>query len=237
MAKFSQKHKSWLIPITLFLSAFSVWLLVRFLSAPDHRYVIRGIDISAHTGNINWEKVKNQRVSFVFVKASEGATLTDKSYCKNFVGAKQAAIPVSAYHFFNFNRDGYRQASNFLRMVKLEELDLPPVIDVEEWGNRIRRPRKEIILDLREFINTVEKKAGRKMIIYTNEDTYKFYIKDNFPDNDIWICSFNQKPEIDVKWTFWQYSHDGKLKGVPGRVDFNVFHGSSLEWNQYLNKR
>mgnify|MGYP000961848932 FL=1 len=149
MAK-KKSNKSWVLPVVLFLTALGVWLLVRFLSAPDHRYIIRGIDVSAHTGKIDWERVKDQNVSFVFVKASEGATLPDKSFQKNFDGAKKAGIPVSAYHFFNFNRDGVRQADNFLRRVNLKEFDLPPVVDVEEWGNVIRRPRKEIVADLKE---------------------------------------------------------------------------------------
>lgn len=233
MAK-KQDHKRWIVPTVLFLTAVSVWLLVRFLSAPDHRYIIRGIDVSAHTGKIDWDRVKNQNVSFVFVKASEGATLPDKNFQKNFDGAKKVGIPVSAYHFFNFNRDGVRQADNFLRRVNLKKFDLPPVVDVEEWGNRIRRPRKEIIADLKEFVAIVERRAGKKLLIYTNEDTYKFYIKENFPDNDIWICSFDHKPDIGRPWTFWQYSHTGKLLGVHGKVDFNVFHGTSLEWKQYL---
>ncbi|MCB8963837.1 MAG: glycoside hydrolase family 25 [Bacteroidales bacterium] len=233
MAKKKNKN-NWVLPLALFLTAFCVWLLVWFLSAPDHRYLIRGIDVSAHTGKIDWEKVKNQNVSFAFVKASEGATLPDKAFKKNFEGAKKVGIPVSAYHFFNFNRDGDRQANNFLRRIKLHELDLPPVVDVEEWGNKIRRPRKAIIADLKAFVAIVERAAGRKVIIYTNEDTYKFYIKDHFPANDIWICSFDHKPEIGRPWTFWQYSHTGKLKGVHGKVDFNVFHGNTLEWQRYL---
>ncbi|HNV53340.1 MAG TPA: hypothetical protein PKM28_10645, partial [Tenuifilaceae bacterium] len=63
MAK-KKNNKSWVLPVTLFLTALGVWLLVRFLSSPDHRYIIRGIDVSAHTGKIDWERVKNQNVSF-----------------------------------------------------------------------------------------------------------------------------------------------------------------------------
>ncbi|MGD9978718.1 MAG: glycoside hydrolase family 25 protein [Bacteroidales bacterium] len=232
----NRNSKRWLAPAAIFFSAFVIWGLVRFLAEPDHRYIVRGIDVSAHTGEINWQIVKGQRVSFVFVKASEGATLSDKNYRKNFYGAKSVGIPVSAYHFFNFNRDGERQAYNYLCVVSLADMDLPPVVDVEEWGNRVRRSRREIISDLKEFIAIVERNAGKKLIIYTNEDTYRIYIKDNFPQNDIWICSFNHKPDIDGQWTFWQYSHTGHLKGVDGKVDFNVFGGTSLEWKNYLGR-
>ena len=52
-----KKNMNWVLPIALFLTALGVWLLVRFLSAPDHRYIIRGISVSAYPGKIDWEKV------------------------------------------------------------------------------------------------------------------------------------------------------------------------------------
>jgi len=237
MTKKSKKHKSWLLPVVIFLSAALVFGIIRFISEPDHRYVIRGIDVSAHTGNISWEKLKDQRVYFVFVKASEGATLKDKNFQNNVDGARKAGIPVSAYHFFNFNRDGLAQADNFLSTIGRQRFSLPLVVDVEEWGNNIRRSRSEIVTDLREFVSRVEKSRHQKIVIYTNEDCYKLYIQDAFPDNDIWICSFNHKPKLNREWTFWQFEHNGKLKGVRGKVDFNVFRGSMLEWKQYLDGR
>ncbi len=234
MVRKSKKHKSWSVPVAVFLSAALMLGIIRFISKPDHRYVIRGIDVSAHTGSISWEKLKDQRVYFAFVKASEGATLKDKNFQDNVNGARAAGIPVGAYHFFNFNRDGLTQANNFLSTIGRQKYNLPLVVDVEEWGNNIRRSRSQIIADLREFVSKVEKNRYQKIIIYTNEDCYKLYIQDVFPDNDIWICSFNHKPKLNREWTFWQYEHNGRLKGVKGKVDFNVFRGSMLEWRQYI---
>ncbi|QKG78814.1 glycoside hydrolase family 25 protein [Tenuifilum thalassicum] len=213
-------------------------LVVRFLTDPYHRYLIWGIDVSAHTGTIDWEKVKEQRVNFAFIKATEGATLRDETFRKNIAQAQNVGIPVGAYHFFNFNRSGKLQAQNYLSAIAGLNLELPPVIDVEEWGNVIRRPKKEIIKDIRAFIRLVEEKTKTKVLIYTNKDTYKWYIKDEFLENDIWICSFDHTPKIEKPWTFWQYHHEGRLDGVEGKVDYNVFYGNSIEWKHYLiNKK
>lgn len=236
MAK-KKKSSSILLPVVLFAGALSIWLVVRFVSDPHHRYLIWGIDISAHTGQINWEVVKEHNIDFIYVKASEGATRKDKRFQENAKGARNAGIPVGAYHFFNFNRDGHRQADNFLSTIKDFEFDLPPVVDVEEWGNVVRRPKKQIVDDLVEFVKMVERETGKKVLIYTNKDTYKHYIKDNFPDHDIWICSFDHTPKIDKRWTFWQYHHHGRLKGIQGKVDFNVFYGNTLEWKDYLQRK
>ncbi len=232
-----KRNNHYVLPIALFIGTLAVWIVVRFISDPHHRYLIWGIDISSHTGNIDWIKVKEQNVDFVIIKASEGATLKDKSFRDNVKRAQEAGIPVGAYHFFNFNRKGTTQAHNFLNAIDGLKFDLPPVVDVEEWGNVVRRPRKQIITDLIDFVKLVENTTGQKILIYTNKDTFKWYISDSFPDNDIWICSFDHTPDIDKSWTFWQYHHEGRLKGVQGKVDFNVFYGNTIEWKQYLNSK
>ncbi|HOK61752.1 glycoside hydrolase family 25 protein [Tenuifilum sp.] len=235
--KKKKRNNQYILPVALFIGALAVWIIVRFISDPHHRYLIWGIDVSAHTGKIDWEKVKDHKVDFAFIKASEGATLKDKSFRNNVTRAREAGIPVGAYHFFNFNRRGIAQAQNFLRAIDGVELDLPPVVDVEEWGNVVRRPRKQIIADLVDFVELVEKTTGQKVLIYTNKDTFKWYISETFPDHDIWICSFDHTPEIEKSWTFWQYHHEGRLKGVQGKVDFNVFYGNTIEWKNYLNNK
>ncbi len=224
------------ISILLFAAAAMVWLAVRYISDPHHRYLIWGIDVSAHTGDIKWNKMSAHGIDFVFIKASEGETRKDKNFRANVKGANQTGIPAGAYHFFNFNRNGARQAANFLSAISKAKLTLPPVVDVEEWGNVVRRKRKYIISDLKTFIRIVEQSTRQKVLIYTNKDTYKLYVKDNFPEHNIWICSFDHNPEIDRPWTFWQYHHEGRLNGIQGKVDYNVFYGSKLEWKQYLKE-
>jgi len=111
------------------------------------------------------------------------------------------------------------------------------VVDVEEWGNVVRRPRKQIIADLIDFVKLVENTTGQKILIYTNKDTFKWYISDAFPENDIWICSFDHTPNIDKPWTFWQSPPRRSPERGSGKVDFNVFYGNTIEWKQYLNSK
>jgi lysozyme len=80
----------------------------------------------------------------------------------------------------------------------------------------------------------VENKTGNRIMIYSNESSYKKYIEGNFDKNDIWICSFSKSPNIDKKWTLWQHSHKGILDGANGLVDINTFNGTREEWENYL---
>lgn len=199
------------------------------------QYPITGIDVSNHVGKIDFEKIKEQDIDFVYIKATEGKTFIDKSFQTNFRNAKKAGIPTSAYHFFRFNRTGKEQAANFLNTVPYNDVDLPLVVDVEEWGNTNVDDVSRIVTEIKAFIREVEKVSRLGVIIYTNENGYKRFIENNF-DNKIWICSFSKQPKIDKKWHFWQHSHKGKIKGANKHVDLNTFNGSRADWEAYLKK-
>lgn len=200
------------------------------------RYPIFGIDVSRHNGKINWENIKSSNIDFVFIKASEGRTLLDPWFKANLAGVKKENIRFGIYHFFKFNRDGNDQARLYLAQIKATKSDFPPILDIEEYTNtRSGKSIKDIVKEIKKFISTVESSTGRKVIIYMNEHDYNKYIKDNFNDNPLWVCSLDEEPNIDRDWKFWQYTHRGKLKSQRGLFDFNTFNGGKAEWSRYFN--
>jgi lysozyme len=198
------------------------------------RYPVTGIDISEHTGEIDFKKLKAQNIDFAYVKATEGGDYTDKKFYLNYKGFKAQAIPVGAYHFFRFNKSGKEQAANFLSTIDQRRFELPLVLDVEEWGNTGQSKKEQVHNEIAVFIDEVERNTSDEILIYTNESGFKKYISGRFDDKDIWICSFNNPPNIPVKWLFWQHSHKGKVDGAQGFVDINTFNGSRAEWMDFL---
>ncbi|WP_241738950.1 glycoside hydrolase family 25 protein [Pontibacter beigongshangensis] len=202
------------------------------------KYPITGIDVSKHTGNIDWEKVRQQQVHFAYIKSTEGESYLDPRYKENYRGAKASGLKTGAYHFFRFNKPGKVQAENFLKHTRLEPGDLPPVIDVEDWGNKYHsKTPAQITEEIREFINVVEERTGRAVVIYTNESSYKSYIADHFDSSLIWICTFRKEPLLEPdRWIFWQHSHDTRLDGVEGWVDWNTFNGDDEAWSFFAQQ-
>jgi len=199
------------------------------------KFPVFGIDVSKHNGKINWDKLAEQHLDFVFIKATEGKTRLDPRYADNLKGAKKIKVRVGAYHFFKFNRDGAEQAKNFLNRVNIYNLNFAPILDVEESGNFTNRNNPKLVIkEIRKFIAYVEARSSRKVIIYTNEHEYNKYIKGNFLKNPLWICSLDVEPPIDREWTFWQYAHRGEMIGIKGLVDLNTFNGSKNEWNNFI---
>ena len=195
-------------------------------------YEIHGIDISHHQGKINWQKLKDKGlidgypIRFVMIKATEGASRIDANFRSNFHNAREYGFTRGAYHFYSVHSPAKAQAEFFIRHVKLENGDLPPVLDVEHKpSNQTDEEFKESI---QLWLNMVEFHYGVKPIIYTY---YKF--KTRYLDDDVfdqypyWIAHYYvEKVEYQGEWKFWQHTDAGRLPGIKGDVDFNIYNGS-----------
>ena len=214
-----------------FVSPFSFrWRAIYGNPAYPEGYDVRGIDISHYQERINWEKLRNASigdapVSFVFIKATEGEKLFDDNFNRNFANAKRNDLIRGAYHFFVPGIDPRRQAEFYLKMALLEPGDLPPVLDIEKKGDLTP---EQLRRDVRIWFDVVEKEYGVKPILYTS---YKFKMQFlNTPEFDAypyWIAHYYvEKLAYKGTWTFWQHTDCGKLSGIKGYVDCNIFNGS-----------
>lgn len=243
----------WLIVMLVFMTgAFLVgrnwWLerqagLIRYrefgINIPAN-YSLHGIDVSRYQQMINWDAVKamnvqETRIHFAFIKATEGNDNTDNCFKRNWRKAKDAEMIRGAYHFFIATKDGTLQARNFIKNVKLESGDLPPVLDVEQTYGVSRTLLQQRI---KAFLYAAELAYGVKPVIYTNADFYESYLKDEFDDYPLWVAHYlqPQEPRISRNWHFWQHSESGHVNGIIGKVDFNVFNGDSTEFVNLLIK-
>lgn len=222
--------------VVALLAFASLWAYNQFLSTPPYvdseRYPIRGIDVSRHNGMMNLDAAASDGIEFVFIKASEGASMSDENFHINYDKAGHAGLQRGAYHFFRFDRDGFDQARNFLSSIRNKPLELGVAIDVEDSGNAVGVPLDSIQQRLADMTDYLILKGYRPMF-YTNRAGYEKYLMDNFPGSPLWICHFSETP-FDADWTFWQFDHHAKVKGIRGDVDLNVFIGSREDWKNYL---
>lgn len=198
-------------------------------------YPIQGIDISAHNGEIDFEQVAQSGITFVYVKASEGANYRDRRFVENVTRAHQAGLKVGAYHFFRKDVEGDKQAINFIRAARAARLDLPYVIDIEDWENSMFVRNSTVKDNLKEMINQL-RHVNFDVMIYTNKNGYSDYIKDDFTNMPLWLCTFTHPDSIDtqINWQLHQYSHWGSIPGIAGDVDLDLFCGDSLQWEQWV---
>ncbi len=199
---------------------------------PDRdRFCIIGIDVSSHNGDIDFNQVATDGISFVIIKATEGGTFKDKKFIENIRQARNAGLKVGAYHFFRFDTPGYMQGLNFLHSIRGRQFDLPLVIDLEEWTNPNSQPTPIVLNRLSEMIDHLEN-HGYRIMLYTNKNGFARFIKGRLEGYPLWICSLVDEPS-DIQWTIWQGTHNGRVKGVKHPVDINAFAGNSDDWIRF----
>lgn len=221
-----------------FVSPFSFrWRAIYGEPTYPEGYEVRGIDISHYQERVNWEKLRNASlgdapVSFVFIKATEGEKLFDDNFNRNFANAKRNDLIRGAYHFFVPGIDPKKQADFYLNIAQLEPGDLPPVLDIEKKGDL---SPEQLRRDVKVWLDRVEREYGVKPILYTG---YKFrmdYLNTpEFEQYPYWIAHYYvDKLEYKGKWTFWQHTDRGKVQGIKGYVDCNIFNGTRAELMQF----
>ncbi len=203
----------------------------------DEYYPVRGVDVSSYQGEIDWDILSQNDIDFAFIKATEGSGFVDEKFKQNWENSNKTDLRIGAYHFLSYDSSGAGQAENFIKAVPKNKNSLPPVVDVEFYGEYFKNPadieKAKPILD--EFIEKLEEHYGKKPIIYATKRSYDLYIKDNYTDYPIWIRNVIAKPKLsdNRNWTFWQYTNREKLDGYSGDekyIDMNVFNGSYDEF-------
>ncbi|GAB3859518.1 hypothetical protein GCM10028822_36190 [Hymenobacter terrigena] len=188
-------------------------------------YSVHGIDVSSYQGHIDWPEVARNRVRFAFIKASEGATLRDPRFARNWREARAAGVLCGAYHYFLPNRDGKVQADLFAQTVPLAPGDLPPVLDVEAANfHDVAVLRREVA----RWLRLIEAHYGVRPILYSNHSFYKRHLAGHFDDYPLWLAHYEvEHPTLPrSKWIIWQHSDEAYVPGIRGVVDFNVFQGN-----------
>lgn len=184
----------------------------------------KGIDVSKHQGVIDWQKVKNSGIDFAILRAGYGKYdgQKDERFEKNYINAKNAGIKLGAYHYSYAKsvEDAKKEAEVFIKWIGGKQFEYPVALDVEEKSQSDKG--KQFVSDIiRAFCETVEK-AGYYVCVYANK-----YWLDNFIDGDCkrkydtWLAQWSEKATYDGNYGIWQYSSQGNIDGITGRVDLD----------------
>lgn len=194
-------------------------------------YEIHGIDISHYQGEIDWERLQDAQIGncplrFVIIKSTEGSSRIDKNFADNFYQAREYGFVRGVYHFWSNKSSAREQAYFFLNKVHLEEGDLPPVLDIEHKPKDVST--EDFQRDVLTWLHIVEDRYHVKPIIYTYYKFKQQYLSAPvFNDYPYWIAHYYvDKVEYKGPWKFWQHTDAGKLPGIKGNVDLNIYNGS-----------
>lgn len=184
---------------------------------------LKGIDVSCHNGNINFNAVKNSGVNVVIIKATEGVDYVDPYCDKHTQGVKQAGLNFGYYHFMSEKTDPTRQAQDFWNKIKNTGYNIIPCLDIET--NSRGRNRTQISDRCIAFLNEFKRLSGQDCMIYTGG----YFGRDNLDDRVKaymgWIAHYgvSSPMETGFKVIGHQYGERGRVNGVSGNCDVNNF--------------
>ena len=185
---------------------------------------LRGIDISKHNGNIDWQKVKAQGIDFAIIRAGYGKVISqkDQNFEKNYAGAKAAGIPVGAY-WYSYAltpAEAVAEALTFMKAIEGKKFEYPVWLDVEETS-QFHTGKKNVSAMIRAFCTEMEK-AGYWVGVYSYRSAIQSYIDDEVQKRySIWAAEWSKTLHCDGA-AMWQYSKKGSVDGINGAVDLDI---------------
>ena len=183
-------------------------------------YELQGVDVSHFQGDIDWEVLKDQGISFAYIKATEGSGHVDTRLDANYQGVRESGIIYGFYHFLSLESAPETQMENFKAAVGSFEMDLVPAIDIEWYGDmRDNPPDKTKVLDtLTKMISLMEEEFGQKPVIYTTQSFYIKYLNGADLDAPMWIRNVYFYPLQD--FVIWQYTDRAVMDGYSGQEKY-----------------
>ena len=192
-----------------------------------------GVDVSAYQGEIDWQRVKNSGIDFAIIRLGyrgyESGKLVEDAYAlKNLEGAKAAGLRVGAYFFsqaLNI-RETDEEIEFILELLDGFTLDMPIVLDWEIPAASARTVgmNKQTLTDIQlHFCGQMRRKGFQPMIYFNwhqSEHLYDLHALEEYP---FWLALYQDRMEYPWKVEMWQYTASGKVPGIQGDVDLNVY--------------
>lgn len=194
-----------------------------------------GVDVSKHTGKINFTGVKAAGVDYVMIRLgsrgySTGQISLDENFKENIEGAIEAGLEVGVYFYSQaITQDEAIQEANFV-IQNLEpyraKVKYPVAFDMEFVSNDKSRveglSREDKTTVTAAFLEGV-KAAGYVPMIYGDKE---WLIKEidmtKLQEFDVWLSQEEDIPDYPYQYTMWQYSTEGVLNGITGNADLNI---------------
>lgn len=206
---------------------------------PDNSFT-GGIDVSSHNGNIDWGRVKAAGVQFAMIRCGyrgylTGKIVTDATFDYNIENAFKNGINVGLYFYSTATTEteAIEEAAYVVELIKKKEaagvvLSFPVAYDFEEFYNKDERTRAKNLSAAQISKNTDAylsyiKSQGYKPMLYAGKNPVGVFWQPWVVSKyDYWLAHYTEATEYTGKFFMWQYTSDGAVPGISGRVDLDI---------------
>lgn len=186
----------------------------------------RGIDISEFQGEIDFEEVRRSGIEAVYIRVGAGE-YTDEYFAENYERTKAAGLKIGFYHYVTARSvdEGRRQARFFASLAAGREPDMRLAMDFEYFGSL---SVSQINAISEAYLDELTALTKREAVIYSDlsnaRNIFSRALAEKYP---LWAAQYGaDEPSANGKWREWvgfQYTDEGRVGGIYGNVDRNVF--------------
>ena len=195
---------------------------------------MNGIDVSSYQGNVDWQKVKDAGVEFAMIRVGlrgygTGKIVEDPNARANLDGATAAGVKIGVYIFSQAlnPEEAAEEAAFLLDIIKDYDITMPVVYDWEQVGVEDARTAnmdaEALTASTLEFCRIIEE-AGYQPMVYFNRHQAKYLLDlSQLTDYPFWLAAYTDRMRYAYKVQMWQYTDSGRVPGIEGSVDMNIW--------------
>ena len=217
--------------------------------------IYQGIDVSKYNGDIDWKKLKKEGVDFVIIRVGyrgygkTGSVNKDPRFDEYMTDALKQGFKVGVYFYSQAltEKEAKEEAEFAVKYAKKYSFHLPIFYDYEfagvssgrldsAWRSK-KLNKKKMTANALSFCNTI-KENGYKSMVYASKSFLEVQLDNAALTDagyDAWLAHYYTKTGYAGRFSIWQYSAKGKVKGIDGYVDSNFMYGAI--WNNYFKAK
>ena len=206
----------------------------RMTCADPSLRLVHGIDVSSHQGLIDWNKVAGDGVEFAILRAAyrgytAGSLNKDSTFDYNAQQAAQNGLQVGAYIFSQAItvEEAVQEADFLLEILAGKPIDGPVVFDWEVIGTKDARTygldTDTLCAAANAFCRRIEQAGYSPMIYFNSYAGYVKYDLSRILEYPFWFAQYKEQPDFYYNFQMWQYTSSGKVNGIDGNVDLDVW--------------
>lgn len=193
-----------------------------------------GVDVSAHQGAIDWQAVADSGIDFAFIRLGyrgygSGKLVEDDYAQRNLSGAYDAGLRIGAYFFSQAlnQREVDEEIEFMMNILGDQPLDMPIILD---WEIPADDARTAGVMDARtltdlqlHFCAAMKEKGYQPMVYFNWHQSENLYYLSELEDYPFWLALYQDRMTYPWHVEFWQYSDHGRVPGIQGPVDMDVY--------------
>jgi GH25 family lysozyme M1 (1,4-beta-N-acetylmuramidase) len=157
-----------------------------------------------------------------------GKLVEDEYIQKNLEKTKEVGMPIGAYFFSQaLNvKEVDEEIAFMLKVLGDYELHMPIVLDWEipTADARTANMDARTLTDIQKYFCEKMTELGYKPMIYFNwHQSSNLYYLSELEDYEFWLALYQDRMSYPWKVEMWQYTDKGRVPGIYGDVDLNVY--------------